>query len=92
MSENKIEYEGKTITASEYYYGCKPDTWDDMLYPDAIEDRKNRAWELFKQLFIEREQLPYNQDLSEEKALRLRKVRKAYEDNKRLTEEKHLII
>ena len=92
MSENEIKFEGKTISASEYYYGCTYDTWDEMFYPEAVIDRRDRAWELFKELYLERESLPMNQDLSEEKALRLRKVRKAFEDNQRLVDEKNLVI
>lgn len=86
------QFEGRTIYASEYYYGCQPDAWDNMLYPDAIIDRRDKAWELFCELYTERHVLPYSEDINEEKALRLRKVRIAYEDNKQLCDEKSLII
>jgi len=90
--KNIKHYKGQTLTASEYYYDCAPDTWDNMLYPDAIKDRRDRAWALFVQLYKESEDKPRNREVPIELANRLRKVTKAHSDNKQLCDEKSLVI
>ncbi len=85
-------YNGVTMYASEYYYNCLPDTWDLMLYKDAIIDRRDSAEILFKALYLESVNRPLNEEVPDELKLRLRKVDKAFKDNKKLCDEKSLII
>ncbi len=80
---------GKSMTASEYYYECKPDTWDNMLYPAALKDRHDRIQKLYFKLTEE--------DLkgtkwSFDERVRYHKVEKAYKDAKQLLDERTLII
>ena len=92
MCENVMKYNGKTMTASEYYYDCTYDVWDKMFYPEAIIDRKYRAWKLFTKLYNESQTYPMTQELPIELSTRMRKVKKAFDDNQRLVDEKNLII
>lgn len=92
MDENEMNYHGKNITASEYYYNCNPNAWDNMLYPEAIKNRKEMAWKLFGELFEESKTYPLTQELPIELTTRMRKVKKAYDDNTRLVDEKSLVL
>ncbi len=89
MSNIKV-FEGRTMSASMYYYGCEMTEWDDLLYPDAIIDRRNRAFELYKELITEKANT--KGEMSFEKRKRLWKVEMAYKDNSQLCEERGLII
>jgi len=88
--DNLINLNGRTLTASEYYYDCTPDTWDNMLYPDAIKDRAKRAKELYFKLYKKREEFKGEQPFEEQ--VRLFKVEKAYKDTRQIVDERDLII
>jgi len=79
---------GQTISASMYYYGCDFSTWDNMLYTEAIVDRKDKAFALYAMLYDEEQKGV----LSFEDATRLNKVYKAYIYNKKLINERELIL
>ncbi len=80
------------MTGSMYYYNTTPDTWDQMLYPEAIIDRKNKAQILFEALYLESINRPLTEEIPEYLKTRLRKVKKAFDDNKKLCDEKSIII
>ena len=93
---NIKKFNGETMYASEYYYGAKPDAWDLMLYPDAIKDRRDKANAIHK-YYVDREFAEYRSDfngvkLTAEERVRLVAVGKAYSLNKKLCDEKSLII
>ena len=94
--KNIKHFGGETIYASEYYYDCKPDAWDSMLYPEAIRDRKEKAQKLYAH-YVDRQFAEYKSDfngtkLTTEEHARMRATSKAYELNKKLCDEKTLII
>jgi hypothetical protein len=91
-NKNIKMYNGQEMSASEYYYDCAFDTWDKMLYPEAIIDRKNRAWELFRKLYKESMSIPMNQEIPLDLSRRMKKAKKAFDDNSKLAEEKFLIL
>lgn len=41
------------MTKSMYLYGCESDIWDDMLFYEALEDRKERAFKIHKELLLD---------------------------------------
>ena len=88
---NLMQLNGKTVTASEYYYGCDVHTWDEMPYPEAIEDRRKRAFELYIKLDKAQRGMKYD-DIEFEDKVRLFKVEKAMKDTKQLCEERNLVI
>ncbi len=92
LDDNIKNFNGQTITASEYYYGCLASTWDDMKYWEAIEDRNNRASALFKKLYQEVIDAGYLTPLSDEKQIRIKKVRTASQDTKQLLDERTLVL
>lgn len=79
---------GQSLTASEYYYGCQANTWDNMLYPDAIKDRYDRVKILYFELYKE----STNPHRSWDDEIRFFKVKKAFDDTKQLLDERTLII
>jgi len=90
MKDNLIDLNGKTLTASEYYYDCTADTWDNMLYPDAIKDRARRAKELYFKLYKKREEYKGEQPFEDQ--VRFFKVEKAYNLASQIVAERDLII
>ena len=90
-NEKNIKYlNGETITASEYYYGVKPDYWDKMSYPEAIKSRAELAKKLYFELYKLQEKSPT--ELPWDDKVRLYKVEKAVKDTRQLLEERDLII
>ena len=87
-----MKLNGQSITASEYYYGCPSDTWDDMLYKDAIVDRAKRAKELYFKLYKEQSKYSKGNEQPFEDQVRIFKVEKAYKDTKQIVDERNLII
>ena len=90
LPENTKEYKGKIITESEYYYGRKPTYWDKMYYWDAVEDRRNRARDIYykmvtKDIKNQKDQNP----LTYEESVRQHKVKKAFDDTQRLLDERN---
>lgn len=90
------EFKGQTIYASEYYYGCQPGHWDEMLYPDAIIDRRNKAYKIYT-YYVDRQFAEYKSDfngtkLTTEELRRMSSVSDAYVLNKKLHDEKTLVI
>ena len=73
------------MTASEYYYDCKAEIWDLMYYRDAILDRRDRADALHRKLYMESINRPLTEEAPQELRTRLRKVDKAYRDNKKVS-------
>lgn len=88
---NIITLGGKSITASEYYYDCPFDYWDNMLYKDAIISRRDKAFELYIRL-TESQLLPEPKILAPEDEIRAFKVEKAYKDCQQLCDERGLIL
>ncbi len=83
--KNVKHLNGRSLTASEYYYDCPSDTWDNMNYRDAIEDRYERAKQLYFKLYNS------SQDTFDDQ-VRFHKVQKAYNDTKQLLDERSLVI
>lgn len=78
---NLIKLNGKDISASEYYYGCPFNTWDNMLYKDAIQDRKKRVKEqYFEALTLENK--------TYEEQVRLKKLENALKDCEQICDER----
>ena len=92
LDKNIKQINGKSVSASYYYYGCEASTWDEMKYWEAIEDRHTRAYALFKVLYKEDIALGLGTSLSDECALRLRKVGIAVKDTKQLLDERTLVM
>jgi soluble lytic murein transglycosylase-like protein len=84
--EDTKNYKGKNIPASVYYYGVLSNTWDNMLYWDAVKDRRDRARKLFFELMNFKETRQFD-DL-----VREHKVYKAWKDNEKLLDERSLVI
>ena len=85
--ENTKEYQGKTITESEYYYGVKSSYWDNMYYWDAVEDRRNRARDIYYKIStIDTKNI---KPLTYEESVRQHKVKKAFDDTQRLLDERN---
>lgn len=82
---NMKHFNGKTMTASEYYYGVPADSWDTMTYPEAIQDRYQRVQKLYFKLC----KLP---NVAYDDQVRYHKITKAYNDCKQLVDERSLII
>ena len=75
---------------TEYYYDCQPEVWDNMLYPEAILDRRDRSRDLYFALL--KEEMEYKKVLPFDKRTRLWKVEKAYRDNQKLLDERTTVI
>ena len=88
---NLMTLNGETVSASQYYYGCDVHTWDNMLYPDAIKDRRDKALELYMKLYDAQKGMKYN-DVKFEDRVRMFKVEKAVKDTKQLCDERNLIL
>jgi hypothetical protein len=84
--EDTKKYKGKNIPASEYYYGVLSSTWDNMLYWDAVKDRRDRARELFYDLLEDTKPKDYDEQVRESK------IYKAWKDNEKLLDERSFII
>ena len=82
---NIINYNNKTITASEYYYGVPYDYWDQMLYPEAIKDRYKKVIKIYFDL------LDTPQETFDDK-IRFHKVEKAMKDARELLDERGIVI
>jgi len=78
------------MTTSEYLYEAKPDTWDNMLYFEALEDKYQRSKKLYEKM-LEKE---WNSktEMSYEFRIRLHKVRRAMDFNKELLEERYSVV
>ncbi|MCD6436265.1 MAG: hypothetical protein J7L15_07740 [Clostridiales bacterium] len=76
---------GKTMTASEYYYDCPADTWDLMLYPVALKDRYKKVQALYGKLYNTKK-------VTFDDEMRFFKVQNALNDTKQLLDERTLII
>ena len=67
-----------------YYYGCESSEWDNMMYFDALKDRRDRAFALFGE-FLEF-------DIKEQQAfeyqVRSGKVYEAYKLNEKFIDER----
>ncbi len=89
---NIMVHNNRSMFASEYYYGVTdPKYWDDMLYKNAIIDRRDKAFALYIKL-TEHQLLPEPKVLSFEDEKRAHKVEQAYKDCKQLCDERGLII
>jgi len=84
---NLKNIEGKTVSASNYYYDCPPDTWDEMLYKDAIKDRAERAQALYFRLYTE---MMADKNWSFENQVRLHKVTQAAALTRKIADERNL--
>jgi len=82
---NLINYNNKTMTASEYYYGVGYDHWDNMLYPEALKDRYKRV----KKIYFEMLDKPLN---TFDTKIRFHKIEKAVKDCKELLDERGIVI
>jgi hypothetical protein len=78
------------MKGSEYYYNCSPDTWDNMLYFEAIEDRRNRARDLYYELYMIQENS--EKEMPFEFRKRLGKVESAWKLNQKLLDERYLVM
>jgi len=78
------------MTQSEYYYGVPFETWENLLYFDAIKKRVECAKKLYEELY--QEQMNSKTELSFEKRKRLWKVEKALKDNQKLLNEKDGLV
>ena len=81
----------KTLTASQYYYGCPPDVWDNMLYFDALQDRWEKSRKLYFELWDEWEELKDKKNHFELEK-RMFYVAKAMNFNKKLLDEREHLI
>ncbi len=79
---------GRSMTASEYYYGVSdPTYWDKMLYFEALKDRAERAKQLYFKLYKMGSKVQSFDD-----KVRFFKVEKAMRDTKQLVDERTVII
>ena len=76
----------KTLSESEYYYGCPCDTWDEMFYPDALNDRYKRVKAVWLELY-EDERIN-GRYWTDDQKMRMFKVEKAVKDNQQLQDER----
>jgi hypothetical protein len=75
----------KFKNASEYFYGCSYTEWENLPYFEAIELRVKKAREVFMGLYKDQSGktgIPF------EDQLRIFKVKKAWDDNQRLLDER----
>ena len=87
---NIMSLNGKSVSASQYYYGCDFTAWDTMTYPTALIDRRDRAFALYIKLQTSQDGIKA-EDIKFEDKVRLFKVQKAYEDCAQLCDERNLI-
>jgi hypothetical protein len=80
------------MRGSEYYYGegISPNRWDNMLYFEAIEDRRNLARDLYFKLYKIQEES--ETEMPFDFRLRLGKVESAWKLNQKLLDERSLIV
>jgi len=76
-----LKIKGKDVTASIYYYGCDFNTWDNMLYKDAIQDRLKRVKEQYYAA-LDLENRTY------EEQVRLKKLENAFKDCSQICDER----
>jgi len=80
----------KSMSESEYYYGCSYDTWDEMLYPDALSDRFRRVKIVWEKLY--QDERINGRYWTDEQKMRMFKVEKAVKDNQQLQDERGSIL
>jgi len=80
----------KTMTESEYYFGAPFSEWDQLLYFEAIEKRRDLCEALYHKLLTEESECKVQ--LSFAKRERLWKVEKALSDTKRLINERNNLV
>jgi hypothetical protein len=78
------------MTACEYYYGVDFHAWENLPYFEAIEMRRNLAKDLYLELYQIQERTP--KELPFEFRKRLWKVKKAWDDNQKLLDERSLVF
>ena len=84
------QVDSKTMTESEYYYDCTFDTWDLMLYPEALVDRNKRVKKVWETLY--QDQNKNGRNWTFDQKVRMFKVEKAVRDNQQLLDERGSLI